>query len=231
MPDISQINFMEESTVRLIKSNVDDASVALAAWVSTYGGDAEERINNSERITGLINYLMRNKHETPFENAGSMTFYVQTPIFVQREAFRHRIGWSYNEMSGRYAEYQPNFYIPSFERPLQQIGKVGNYTFESGTIEQQDTVRKNYQTQSVSAWNSYLYMKNAGIANEVARGVLPTNLMTQYYCTCNPRSLMHFLSLRTADNALQEIQDVARKMETIFADAMPITYEAYKKWN
>ena len=221
------LNYFEDSEVRLIKSNVDDESVALSAWVSTYGAEAEERLS-STRVPGLINYLMREKHETPFENAGSITFYCKTPIFIAREHFRHRIGWSYNEVSGRYSELKPHFFLPPVGRPLIQYGKVGEYTFKPGTIEQEETVRESLVEASEAGWKNYVTMKDAGVANEVARMALTTNWMTEYYCTCNPRSLLHFLNLRTASNAQQEIQSLAGKMENIFKDLMPLTYQAWK---
>lgn len=227
----SDLEFFEDSEVRLIKSNVDDASVAMAAWVSTYGAEAETRLQDKDKVTGLIKYLMRNQHETPFENAGSITMYVKTPMFIGEEHLRHRIGWSYNKISGRYSEFKPHFYLPPTDRPLIQTGKVGNYTFEVGDMEMAAITRTTIMENSETAWSRYTMLKDAGVANEVARMVLPSNLMTEYYCTCNPRSLMHFLNLRTAPNAMLEIRSVANKMQKILAKEMPITYAAFKENN
>lgn len=225
---ITDVNFFEDSEVRLVKSNCDDDAVALAAWVSTYGLEADERLSNRPKVEGLINYLMRENHETPFENAGSLTFYIKTPIFVAREFFRHRIGWSYNEISGRYAQFEPNFYLPPVTRPVIQTGKVGNYTFEPGEDDIQIVLsRTAVMENSQEAWVRYMTLKEAGVANEVARMVLPVNLMTEFIATCNPRSLMHFLGLRTAPNALLEIRSVANQMEKLWQPTMPITHEAY----
>lgn len=227
----TDINFLENSEVRLIKSNLDDESVAMAAWVSTYGQEAEERLKDKPKVAGLINFLMRERHETPFENAGSITFFVKTPMDIGEEHLRHRIGWSFSKISGRYSELPAEFYLPAPSRPLVQRGKVGQYDFTDGGLDMAAITRAAIMENSQAAWTRYQTLKQAGVANEVARWVLPSNLMTQYYCTCNARSLMHFLDLRTAPNAKLEIQEVARKMETFFEQEMPLTHAAWKANN
>ena len=218
------VEFVNESTVELIQSNASDDMVAMAAWVSN-GLDTEDRLADKKKVRGLINFLYREKHLSPFEH-GQFTFKITTPIFVAREFHRHRTQ-SYNEMSGRYTEMLPQFYLPNAHRPMIQSGKIGQYKFELGDIPQQTAVYNSIQEQSTSAWEAYQYMKSQGVANEVARMVLPVNIMTQFYATVNPRNLMQFLDLRNADQALYEIRDVSRKMEEIFAVQMPMTWWAY----
>lgn len=217
------MEFVSESRVELIKHNASDLDVARAAWVSNFGEDAREK--DGARVKGLINFLYRERHMSPFEH-GSFTFFVDTPIFVAREFMRHRTA-SYNEVSGRYTELKPKFYVPSEARPLVQQGKVGNYYFVPGSEEQTATVVEETSKAYGFAWQMYQYMLEAGVAREVARNVLPVGIMTQFYVTMNPRNLMQFLNLRNAPNALYEIREVAEKMETLFAEAMPYTYEAY----
>lgn len=217
------VEFVSEQRVELIKHNASDLDVARAAWVSNYGKDAREK--DGARVKGLINYLYRERHMSPFEH-GSFTFFVDTTIFVAREFMRHRTG-SYNETSGRYKELEPRFYIPSPERPLIQQGKIGQYYFVSGSEAQYSYVQTAIKQSCENSWGVYQNMLNAGIAKEVARDVLPVNIMTQFYVTMNPRNVMQFLTLRTAPNALYEIREVAGKMEEIFSQAMPYTYEAY----
>jgi hypothetical protein len=122
--------------------------VIWAARVSTKGEQSLEDVNaDSGRSAGLINYLMRDRHGTPFEHS-SMTFYVQAPIFVFREFMRHRT-FSYNEESGRYRQLDPVFYVPGPGRMLVQAGKPGAYEFTAGTPEQHalvsDTARESYR--------------------------------------------------------------------------------------
>src|SRR5689334_21252654 len=124
-------------TVELVRSAARDADVLFAARVSTLGEQSlestEEEGDLAKRDRGLINYLMRDRHGSPFEH-NSMTFYVQAPIFVFREFMRHRIA-SYNEESGRYRQLQPVFYVPGPDRRLVQQGKPGAYEFVDGTPE------------------------------------------------------------------------------------------------
>ncbi|CAM5545814.1 Flavin-dependent thymidylate synthase [Streptomyces microflavus] len=109
-----------------------------AARVSTAGEQSlEEVTKDPERSKGLINYLMRDRHGSPFEH-NSMTFFISAPIFVFREFMRHRVGWSYNEESGRYRELEPVFYVPGTSRKLVQQGRPGKYEFVEGTEEQYD---------------------------------------------------------------------------------------------
>lgn len=124
-----EVVFRDDVTVELVKSSASDADVIWAARVSTAGEQSLDEIGEDPaRSAGLINYLARERHGSPFEHT-SMTFFVSAPIFVFREFMRHRIA-SYNEESGRYRELKPVFYIPSKERKLIQVGKTGAYTFE-----------------------------------------------------------------------------------------------------
>jgi len=217
------MEFVSESTVRLVKHNASDIDVAHAAWVSNFGSEAEAR--DTSDVSKLINFLYSNRHMSPFEH-GSFTFFVDTPIFVAREFMRHRT-WSYNETSGRYKELEPRVYLAPDDRPMQQVGRIGNYSFTTGTDEQIRTKNNMTQYAYVEAWRAYQQMLDKGIAKEVARNVLPVGTMTQFYATANPRNVMQFLSLRNDGPALQEIRDVAEKIEDAFAKAMPLTYMAY----
>ena len=186
-------------TVELVRSSASDADVLFAARVSTQGEQTLEAAAAGTEATardrGLINYLMRDRHGSPFEH-NSMTFYVQAPIFVFREFMRHRIA-SYNEESGRYRELNPVFYVPGADRNLVQVGKPGAYDFLPGTPEQTALVEAESRRVSTEAFEAYQRMLDAGVAREVARIVLPLNIYSSMYVTMNARSLMNFLSLRT----------------------------------
>lgn len=215
--------------VELVDSVGSDEMICRAARVSTIGAESID----SDESAGLINFLMRNRHGTPFEH-NSMTFRIKAPIFVWREFMRHRIGFSYNEQSGRYMELSPEFYIPAPSRPLIQTGKAGKYQFEPGTVELYSTVRQSLKAAYNAAWNEYRYQLDAGIAKEVARICLPVSIYSCAYVTCNARSLMSFLSLRTKSPfatfpsyPMTEIEDVARKMEYEFGVLFPLTHTAF----
>lgn len=242
---MSEILFAQEVDVKLVRHSVSDADVVHAAQVSTLGDQVMERFSTfDQQVTcvehprqakdrGLINYLMRDRHGSPFEH-NSMTFFIQAPIFVAREFMRHRIGWSYNEESGRYKELRPLFYVPGEDRNLIQVGKPGAYVFEPGTPELHEHVEDITQTAYREAWNFYREMLDLGVAREVARMVLPVGIFTTFYASCNARSLMHFLSLRTIDERTavptfpqREIELVANQMEELWAGHMPLTHQAF----
>ena len=230
-----EIVFREDMSVELVKSSASDADVIWAARVSTAGDKSLEDVgSDASKSEGLINYLARERHGSPFEHT-AMTFFVSAPIFVFREFMRHRIA-SYNEESGRYRELKPVFYIPSKERKLVQIGKAGSYTFVDGTPEQYEITVKSIKETCTLAYQNYQKMLDAGVAREVARAVLPVTLYSSMYVTMNARALMNFLSLRTSREGShfpsypqREIEMVAEKMEAEFAKLMPITYGAFQK--
>ena len=230
--------FRSDVTVELVRANASDSDVLFAARVSTQGEKTLESAQSDDvdasRSKGLLNYLMRDRHGSPFEH-NSMTFYVQAPIFVFREFMRHRIA-SYNEESGRYRELNPVFYVPGPERNLVQVGKAGAYNFLPGSPEQTELAVSESKRISTEAYESYQRMLDAGIAREVARIVLPLNIYSSMYVTLNARSLMNFLSLRTTREGThfpsfpqREIEMAAEQMESFFAELMPLTYEVFNE--
>jgi len=229
-----EITFRSDVTVELVRAQAADADVLFAARVSTKGEQSLEDVGaDAEKSRGLINYLMRDRHGTPFEH-NSMTFYVQAPIFVFREFMRHRIA-SYNEESGRYRELRPVFYVPAPERRLIQQGKPGAYDFVEGTPEQHEVTVAATKRACEQAYAAYREMLDAGVAREVARGVLPVATYSSMYVTMNARSLMNFLSLRTKrpDSRFpsfpqREIEMVAELMEAEWARLMPLTHAAFE---
>ena len=232
---MSEIVFRDDVTVELVKSSASDADVIWAARVSTAGETSIESINQDpERSAGLINYLARERHGSPFEHT-SFTFFISAPIFVFREFMRHRIA-SYNEESGRYRELKPVFYIPNKDRKLIQVGKTGHYTFQEGTKEQYELMVAEMKKAYIAAYDAYQKMLDAGIAREVARATLPVATYSTMYVTMNARALMNFLSLRTTSEGShfpsypqREIEMVAEKMEAFFKEKMPLVHEAFQK--
>jgi thymidylate synthase (FAD) len=224
--------FKSDMDVVLVDHMGDDRRIAEAARVSTLGDMA---VHGPDRIAGLINFLMRDRHGTPFEH-NSLTFRISAPLFVFYEFHRHRVGWSYNEESARYRELDPVFYVPGPSRAIRQIGKPGAYTFEPGTLEQYETTMWAHQSIAECAWHDYQDMLNAGVAREVARNVLPVSIFKTMYATCNLRSLFSFLSLRWAHPLSQvptfplaEIQMVAEDLDGLAREHFPLAFEAFDK--
>lgn len=227
------VRFRSDMDVQLMQHMGSDSAIVAAAKVSTKGADSREDFNKAAGL-GLIDFLMRNRHGTPFEH-NAMTFLIKAPIFVFREFHRHRIGWSYNEESGRYKQLEPVFYVPAEDRALVQVGKPGHYVFVPGNAEQYiDTTNALKQSHQV-AYNLYTQMLNiTGTAREVARMGLPVGIYSSMYATCNARSLMAFLSLRTKREGStfpsypqREIEMVAEQMEDFFSDIFPITHASF----
>lgn len=221
------ITILPDVEVELLAFQGSDESIADAARVSNIG-EADRK-----RDKGLINVLLEKKHGSPFEHT-FLKFYVKAPIFVFREFHRHRIGFSYNEMSGRYTELLPEFYTPSINRPLVNAGTKMRPNFVPGTMTQFAEMDNILYISYKQAWDHYQELLALGIANEVARAVLPVGIMSQMVVSCNVRSLLHFLSLRTDDSRATfpskpqyEIQLVALKMEESLAALFPIVYDAY----
>jgi thymidylate synthase (FAD) len=191
----------------------------------------------AEENKGKIKYLMAHRHGTPFEHS-ALTFFVHAPILVWREWHRHRIGFSYNEESGRYKTLEPMFYIPPRERPMMKVDnwKPGRPKFlqceDDSTYTQLCTnLTESYQL----SYNNYLKNLALNVDPGLARDCLPVGIYSSCWVTCNPRSLMAFLSLRTHEPEakfpsypLYEIEVAARVAEIFLAEGWPITYSA---WN
>lgn len=233
---MSDIQFRSEPSVDLVDHMGSDASMVSAARVSVVGAAAVkyEDADATEHF-GLLNYLMANRHGTPFEH-NSMTFRIEAPIFVFREFHRHRIGWSYNEASGRYSQLEAVFHLPAPTRPLVNVGSSARPKMEPGTSEQYDRQIVRMTQTYGAAYRSYLEALEDGVAKEVAREVLPVGIYSTMYATANARSVMAFLSLRTEDETATfvshpqfEIQQVAEGIEQIFASLFPLTHACWNK--
>lgn len=231
---MDEICFRSDMEVELVRHSARDSDVVFAARVSTQGARTLERIDDDDASEdeGLIRFLMRNRHGTPFEH-NSMTFFVSAPIFVFREFMRHRIA-SYNEESGRYKQLAPTFYVPDENRQIIQVGKPGAYDFKPGSKSQYELISKEIRAVCSEAYTSYRSLLDAGVAREVARMVLPVTIYSSMYVTINARSLMNVLSLRTKSDDSHypsypqaEIEMVAAKMENLWTELMPITHKAF----
>jgi thymidylate synthase (FAD) len=198
----------------------DDLAVVNAARVS-FNVSSEEM---SERDEGLIRFLMRDRHGSPFEH-GYFRFLVKAPIFVVREHHRHRAGHSFNEWSGRYSKLEAEFYLPDYVRT--QVGKPGAYSFEPVDPAVREQARAEIRSVAEAAFAAYERMLEQGVAKEVARTVLPLSLYTKYFWSCNPRSLMHFCGLRNSEHAQFEIREYAKAAESFLERLMPVTHAAF----
>jgi len=220
IPD-DAVPVLDHGFVRLVGAMADDLSVVNAARVSF----AQQSGEVGDRERGLIRFLMRERHGTPFEH-NAFRFHIKAPIFVAREHMRHRTN-SFNEWSARYSVLEPEFYLPAAEDVRTQVGKPGAYRFEAVDPETAELTREKQRDIYNRAYETYQDLLGRGVAKEVARNVLPVAIYTQYFWTVNARSLMNFLSLRNAATAQYEIRQYAEAVEEFFKHHMPLTFEAF----
>lgn len=213
-----------------------DETIAKAAWVSYAKQETE---HTEEQVEKLINYLAKHRHGTPFEHV-VFQFYVKAPLVVVREWQRHRIG-SFNEVSGRYITFEPEFYTPEQFRVKAETNKQGSIipteppeyhggprSFEWKTVDQWNDWSTAHMEQAYEfVYSVYLRLKSEGVANELARLILPLGTYTEFWWTVNLRSLFNFVSLRSADNAMWEIQEYSRALEEILQKKVPLAYKAF----
>ncbi|MFN2467048.1 MAG: FAD-dependent thymidylate synthase [Gaiellaceae bacterium] len=215
------IRVLDHGFVRLDDAMASDLSVVNGARVSF----ARRRDEMDEADAGLIRFLMRDRHGTPFEH-NAFRFHVRAPIFVAREWFRHRVG-SFNEFSMRYARATDDFYVPDAEDVRSQVGKPGAYSFEPVPDDVAETAREELAAVYDAAYSAYERLVELGVARELARCVIPVGAYTEFYWTVNARALMNFVSLRAAETAQREIRRYAEAVEQFFAEAMPVTHAAF----
>ena len=220
---MKEIEFTDEITVELIDMMGSEQRIVQAARVSTKGAHAE-----AQEAKGLVKFLVREKHEVPLEHC-VMTFRIHAPIFVTRQILKHRLT-SISEESGRYRELDPVFYTPDETRPVVQTGKTGDYEFvpdAAANLLAYDAIAVN----SMTAWANYEKLLSQGIAKEVARTVLPTNLYSTLYMTINLRSALNFIALRTArygSHPQHEIALVGEQVRDVLAEHFPTVLEAWE---
>lgn len=233
------IEVLDDVIVDLVQHVGSDLGIVEAARISQdrdrrSGSNAEDGslAPVAEKDAGLINYLIRERHGTPFEH-NSITFRVEAPIFVFREWHRHRMQ-SYNEMSGRYTELLPRFYAPGPDRALVNVGSSARPEMAPADPEVVHLVHENLLDHYKASWVKYQLLLDLGVAKEVARLVLPVGTMSQMYATANLRAWLHFLSLRTNDprarvvsRPQREIEMAAEKVEVILERLFPVTLSSF----
>ena len=200
------------------------------ALLETMGSD--ETIVDSARISydrrgksedrALIRYLLRHRHTSPFE-MGVLRFEVKMPIFVARQWIRHRTA-SLNEMSARYTELPNEMFVPRIVAMQSKDNRQGR----GNPLQSERDLLKGIITKAnTTAYTHYETLLDAGVARELARGVLPVNIYTKFIWKMDLHNLMHFLDLRLDPHAQEEIRDFAEVIEKLVALHFPISYEAF----
>ena len=216
-----KIDVLDKGFIRLVDFMGGDNRVVSSARVS-FGAVSK----GEEQDKRLIKYLLEHAHHTPFEHC-YFQFHICCPIFVARQWMRHRWG-SYNEVSARYTQVKDEFYIPSQFRGQDTKNKQGSVPTSSLN---QKALIKLYEDSVEASYAAYKKLIDAGVAREMARGVLPVCQYTQFYWSVNARSLLNFLSLRTDKHAQREIRVYADAIAKIFQEKMPWSWEAFEEIN
>lgn len=183
----------------------------------------------SDKDTKLVSYLAKNKHTSCFEHMGA-TLKLKVPIFIARQIQRHRT-FSYNEISRRYVDNEPEFFWPDKWRAKAKDKKQGSSDEEVDVMQGLATdsyfpVQQVMEAQLKAAVNTYNDALAAGIAPELARMILPQNMYTEFYMTGNLRAWEHFLKLRLDGHAQKEVQDVAQMVYQILQPLFPVSMKA-----
>jgi thymidylate synthase (FAD) len=221
----ARVSFGKQSTRELCCPTCNKSQAELHAQPedTTHIHDLEYRLRDAD--AGLISYLMRKKHGTPFEMV-SFTFRIAAPIRVLREWQRHRIG-SFNEMSTRYVEMEPDFFVPAVGDVRVQEGKPGHYRMVDASPELAANVRHIMRDGYAHAWAYYQSLIDTGVAKEIAAYVLPLGMYSEQYWSVNLRSLLNFVALRNHPEALREIRYAAAMVETLASPIVPYAFAAF----
>ncbi len=229
------IPVLDQGFIRVIDYMGDDGAVVQAARVS-YGRGTKKFSEDR----GLIRYLMRHHHTTPFEMC-EIKFHVKLPVFVARQWIRHRTA-SVNEYSARYSILNREFYIPAPEQLSTQSqenrqgrGNVlqGDEAVRVLDILREDSARNYADYQEMlneDDEGNIIDPKRNGLARELARMNLPLNIYTEWYWKCDLHNLLHFLSLRADSHAQHEIRVYADAMMEALRAWVPITAEAFEDY-
>lgn len=212
---------LDKGFVRLVDYMGDDNAIVQAARVSY--GEGTKKLHEDR---GLIRYLMRHRHTTPFEMV-EFKFHVKLPIFVARQWIRHRSA-NVNEYSGRYSVMKEEFYFP----PDEDIRKQSKRNKQGRSEEELPAEIRNrflayLQHSSKDAYDKYEEFIGEGLARELARINLPLSLYTEWYWKIDLHNLFHFLRLRMDDHAQKEIRVYADVMAEMVKTIVPMAYEAF----
>ena len=221
------IPVLDHGFVRVVDYMGDDAAICQAARVSY--GKGTKSVQNDE---GLIRYLMRHWHSTPFEMC-EVKLHVKLPVFVARQWIRHRTA-SVNEYSARYSILDREFYIPAPEHVAAQSVVNNQGRGETLTGEEAARVLDILKSDSERSYNNYQAMISddgqQGLARELARMNLPANIYTQWYWKVDLHNLLHFLRLRADAHAQYEIRVYADAICSVVADWVPYAYAAFEDY-
>jgi thymidylate synthase (FAD) len=218
-----EIKVLDKGFVRLVDYMGGDARIVQTARVS-YG----EGTKTIRQDAGLIDYLLRHEHTSPFEHV-IFELHCKMPIFVARQWIRHRTA-RLNEISGRYSVMKDEFYLPPRDQiSLQSTDNKQGRNPETVPAALQDKVLELLKTDQSASFANYTEILNDGIARELARINLPLSMYTEWYWQMDLKNMLHFLKLRMDSHAQWEIQEYARAIAQIVKAVCPLAYESFER--
>lgn len=219
---MDEVTVLDHGFVRLVDVMGDDQRIVQAARVSYGAGTKSVREDR-----GLIRYLMRHKHTSPFEMV-EFTFHLKMPVFVARQHIRHRTA-NVNEISGRYSVINDEFYIPDVSR-MQKQSTDNKQGSSSELISNPEMEVHHLEVEDNQAYEAYKDRINAGMARELARINLPLSMYTEMYWKIDLHNLLHYLRLRLDDHAQYEIRVFAQAMYDLIKERVPLACEAFEDY-
>jgi len=227
----TEIKVLDHGFVRVIDWMGNDQRICEAARIS-YRAPSK----GDEQDQGLINYLWRNKHTSPFEMV-KITLNIKMPIFVMRQYVRHRMQ-NLNEVSARYTELPNEFYIPIKWRKQDTKNKQGSVvekdwddkSYYCGIHSKNQDLSGELENHCIASYKIYKKMIDDGVSREMARMVLPINIYTEIYACWDIKNLLHFITLRDEGHAQWEIQEYGKAIKSICKELFPMTMNAYEKY-
>lgn len=214
-----ELKVLDHGIVRLLNVYGTDQDILDAARISYSSNKGKSHTEAEDR--GLIRYLLCNGHTSPFEMV-EVKFYMRMPIFVARQAVRHRTA-NLNEISARYSELPTDFYLPEAFRGQSNSNKQ----MSEGLVDDQAAALAAYLNACTTAMEAYQRLLNLGVARELARGVLPVSTYTEWVWKIDLHNLMHFLRLRLHPHAQHEIQVYGQAMYDLLKPRLPLAFEAF----
>lgn len=211
----SNLQVLNKGFVKVIDHMGSDLSAVNAARIS-FNKQKEVFDASDEK---LLKYLTAHNHTSPFRHQ-VVTMHVKAPIFVFRQWMKHRIGSEFNEISGRYVEFEPSeFYVPEMYRKQSVNNKQGS----DGPVDNQEDASIVFESACKDAITSYKNLISLGICREQARCILPQGMYSEVYWTASLQAIAHFIHLRDEGHAQWEIQEYARAVRELILELYPVS--------
>lgn len=210
------VKVLDKGFIDVVDVMGSDLSVVNAARVS-FGKRKEEMTAGDSK---LIRYLWTHMHTSPFRHA-SIQFHLKAPIFVLRQWMKHQVGCAWNEISGRYVVFEPDFYVPDNWREQHESNKQGS----KGSVADQALATQLYEATLKQQFDAYNGLLAQGVCKEQARMVLPVATYSECYWTCSLQAIMHFLSLRLDSHSQWEIRQYAAAVFALVKERFAVSLE------